>query len=202
MCIRDSCIGAVRWAARHAPRYGGDPTRLAVGGDSAGGNLAAATALSLRGAIGAPRIWALVLIYGVFDMSDLGSATVNRFLQRAYLPGAASDLLGDPRVSPIHAADRLPPCFIAVGTQDTLLAQNRMLRDRLAEADTPHVYVEERGMPHGFMQMEFTGRVGGIVDQAAGFLNAQLPEPRESLLKRQMLRIWYQYALSAFARKS
>ncbi|MGE0623859.1 MAG: alpha/beta hydrolase [Pseudomonadales bacterium] len=190
----EDCVAAVRWAASHARRFGGDPTRLVIGGDSAGANLAAATALSLRRAIGAPRIHALMLIYGVFDMSDLGSTAVSRFLHQAYLPGELVGLLEDARVSPIHAAHRLPPCFVVIGTRDTLLAQNRTLRDRLVAAGKPHVYIEEPGMPHGFMQMEFLGGVRAIVEQATRYLNSHLPTDHESRLLRRLLRSWYHLA--------
>src|SRR5215468_908484 len=61
----EDCIGAIRWAAREAKRFGGDASRLAVGGDSAGGNLAAASAAALHGDAAAPK--ACLLIYGVFD---------------------------------------------------------------------------------------------------------------------------------------
>jgi len=197
----EDCIAAVRWAASHAGRFGGDPTRLAIGGDSAGANLAAATALSLRRAIGAPRVRALVLIYGVFDMSDLGSAAVSRFLHQAYLPGSRG-LLDDHRVSPIHGADRLPPCFVVVGTRDSLLSQNRNLRDRLAAAGRAHVYIEEPGMPHGFMQMEFLGGVRSIVDRAVQYLDTHLPAHHESRLARRLLRRWYHFCSTLQGRRA
>ena len=186
----DDCIAAVHWAARNAQRFGGDPRRLAIGGDSAGANLAAATALSLRGRLGAPKIHAAVLIYGVFDMSDMGSVEANRFLHRAYLPGSLRQALSEPRVSPIHAAQELPRCFIVVGSRDTLLAQNRALSERLSAAGVHHVYVEERGMPHGFMQMEFLGRVSHVVGRAAEFLETQLPARSAPPLLSRLRRSW------------
>jgi len=189
----DDCIAAVRWAASHAERFGGDPARLAIGGDSAGANLAAATALYLRGAIGSPKVSALLLLYGVFDMSDLGSSSVNRFLHRAYLPGPLADLLTDPRVSPIHAARKLPPCFIMVGSQDSLLQQSQALRDELAATGTPHVYLEERGMPHGFMQMEFLGPVRGIVSEMAVFLSEHLADTAVTRFRRWRMQLWRRF---------
>ena len=178
------CVAAVRWAACNAERFGGDPARMAIGGDSAGGNLAAATALTLRRTMGIPRIHALILIYGVFDMSDLGSAS--RFLHDAYLRGATEQLLQDHRVSPLLGAHKLPPSFILIGTQDNLLDQNRALRDRLASAGLAHEYIEATGMPHGFMQMEILGRVRGNVERAVKFLEHHIPprapDPGESAL--------------------
>ncbi|MEN8183853.1 MAG: alpha/beta hydrolase fold domain-containing protein, partial [Myxococcota bacterium] len=65
----EDCVSAVRWAAREAPRWQGDPSRLAVGGDSAGGNLSAAVAAALADDEARPR--AALLLYGVFDFGAL-----------------------------------------------------------------------------------------------------------------------------------
>jgi len=183
----DDCLAAVHWAAAHAARYGGDPARLTLGGDSAGANLAAAVAIALAGRRDAPRVRALALIYGVFDMRDMGSASANRGIHRAYLPGEPEDWLNDPRVSPIHAAAALPPSFVIVGRQDPLLAQSRRLREILERAGVRHQYVEAAGMPHGFMQMEFLGGVRKLVKEMAQFLDreaapvAQAPGWRQRL---------------------
>jgi acetyl esterase len=190
------CIAAVRWAEDHAEQYHGDPARLAIGGDSAGANLAAATALSLRASLGAPKISALLLIYGVFDMSDMGNESANRFLHKAYLPESLADQLADPRVSPIHAAHKLPPSFVVVGTQDVLLEQSRELCRRLKLAGTRHVYLEERGMPHGFMQMEFLGRVRGVISQMTDFLNDELASRPATAWRRRRIRWWQQLRLT------
>lgn len=181
--LNDS-IAAIGWAVRHAHRYGGDPARLAVGGDSAGANLAAAAALSLRGAVSGAKISALALIYGVFDMSDLGSASANRFLHGAYLPRDPAGQLADFRVSPLVAADKLPPSFVVVGTRDSLLNQSRALRDGLHRAGTPHVLIEESGMPHGFMQMEFLGRTRPVIREMRKFLDVHLAETPRSRFRR------------------
>src|SRR5215468_6415692 len=63
----DDCVFATRWAVENAARYGGDAKRLAVGGDSAGGNLAAAVTAHLASDPSAPKVRAALLIYGVFD---------------------------------------------------------------------------------------------------------------------------------------
>lgn len=183
----NDCVSAIGWTVRNAHSYGGDPARLAVGGDSAGANLAAAAALSLRSAVSGPKISALALIYGVFDMSDLGSASANRILHDAYLAGEPAGQLADFRVSPLLAADKLPPSFVVVGTRDSLLDQSRALRDGLDLAGTPHVLIEEPGMPHGFMQMEFLGRTRSVVQLMRKFLNVHLAEtPRSRFRKLRM----------------
>lgn len=169
----DDCLAAVHWAAAHARRFGGDPERLTLGGDSAGANLAAAVAVALAGRRRTPRVRALALIYGVFDMRDMGSASANRSIHRAYLPGEPEAWLNDPRVSPIHAAHLLPPSFVIVGGQDPLVEQSRRLRRIVEQAGTRHAYMEAAGMPHGFMQMEFLGGVRKRVTEIAAFLDRE-----------------------------
>lgn len=186
----EDCVQAVYWATEHAVRFGGDPARIAIGGDSAGANLACATAGLLAGRLTAPKLSAALLIYGVFDMSDMGSSSANRFIHRAYLQGDTPEQLADPRVSPISWADRLPPCFVVVGTQDSLLVQNRRLRDALATAQIPHHYIEEATMPHGFMQMEFMGSARRVVQEAVEFLELHMAETPATRRRRLFLSLW------------
>src|SRR5262245_56153586 len=77
----DDCVFAVRWAAENVARYGGDPKRLAIGGDSAGGNLSAAVAAHLASDSSAPKLRAALLIYGAFDFQAL------RTMQQPSQPG-------------------------------------------------------------------------------------------------------------------
>ena len=114
----DDCLAAIAWAVAHAHEYGGDPARIAVGGDSAGGNLAAAVAIELAQRRRAPPLAAAVLIYGVFDFAEVGGPMFARSLRDAYLGrGASAALLRDTRVSPLHGARWLPPTLIIVGGQ-------------------------------------------------------------------------------------
>ena len=69
----DDCVFATRWAAIHAAELSASPDRLAVAGDSAGGNLAAAAALTLRDECDGPRLAAQLLIYPVTDYYAPGS---------------------------------------------------------------------------------------------------------------------------------
>jgi acetyl esterase len=184
----DDCVDAIRWAAREAPHYGGDPSRLAVGGDSAGGNLSAASAIALAGDRSAPAISAALLIYGVFDFAAMGDmaegiavpdpslAEAGRrmveMMVGAYLgPDRTQGLLADPRVSPIHGAAKLPPSHVVAGGADPLSAQARALVAALEASGVAHEHVELEGMPHGFVQMEFFPQARESIDRMVKFLD-------------------------------
>jgi acetyl esterase len=183
----EDCVSAVRWAAREAERFGGDPSRLAIGGDSAGGNLSAATAIALARDRSAPRIGAALLLYGVFDFGTIGDglgmdervAEIGRrmleLMVGSYLGAEPSpSLLRDPRVSPLHAAEHLPPCCVVVGGADPLVGQARRLAAALADAGVPHEHVVVDGMPHGFAQMEFFPQARQSIDRMVEFLRKHL----------------------------
>jgi acetyl esterase len=187
----DDCEFAVRWAAREAARWGGDASRLAIGGDSAGGNLSAAVAAALNGDSAAPDIAAALLIYGVFDFATMGAvldANVATDAQLAtaggkllelmigsYLGSDRADaLLRDPRVSPIHSVSKLPPCHVMVGSADGLAPQASALAAALERAGVEHEHVVYDGMPHGFAQMEFLPQARESIDRMVKFLGKHL----------------------------
>ena len=186
----DDCVAAIRWAAREAARYGGDPSRLAVGGDSAGGNLAAAAAIALADDPEV-RIGAALLIYGVFDFEQVGALdpemveanpgmaeageNLVELMVGSYLgPDRSEALMADPRVSPIHAADRLPPSYVLCGGADGLAAQAEVLAEVLLKARIPHEKRIVENMPHGFAQMEFFPQARESIDQMVAFLGRHL----------------------------
>ena len=180
----EDCLAAVRWAHHEAARFGGNPERLAIGGDSAGGNLAAAVAVALAGDPARPK--AALLIYGVFDFAMFGdfsilagadaqAAAIGRdmveMMVSAYLgqkPGDA--LLRDARVSPLHAAAKLPPSHVVVGSADTLAAQSEALVKALAAAGVPHEHYVDAGMPHGYAQMEMLPAARPAIERMLAFL--------------------------------
>ncbi|HET6470560.1 MAG TPA: alpha/beta hydrolase [Pseudomonadales bacterium] len=183
----DDCVFAVDWVFEHVREYGGDPARIAIGGDSAGGNLAAAVAIELAQRKRGPRVEAAVLIYGVFDFADVGGPLFSRVLHEAYLGANGAALLRDPRVSPVHGAHRLPPSLIIVGGQDPLIDDALALAQRLAAAGVRHEYVVAPGMPHGFVQMEFFGDARRSIERVQAFLARELAPTRRTQWRRRIL---------------
>jgi acetyl esterase len=180
----EDCLAAVRWAAREAPRFGGDPARLAVGGDSAGGNLSAAVAAALADEPSRPR--AAILLYGVFDFAAMNAMKLPAGLEQTPMSNAGERLvelmvgsylgrgreqhLHDPRVSPLRAAHRLPPCHVMVGSADPLVGQAEALVAALAEAGVEHEHFVDEGMPHGYAQMEFLPHARPAIERMVAFL--------------------------------
>jgi acetyl esterase/lipase len=166
----DDAVAATRWVAEHAEELGIDSRRLAVGGDSAGGNLAAAVALVLRDE-GGPALVHQLLFYPVTDRNfDTGSYLENaegymltrdamRFYWGIYLRDEAD--ADDQRASPLRARDfsNLPPALVITAEFDPLRDEGRAYADRLRNAGTPVVYHEYPGMVHGFATM------AGVLDQ-------------------------------------
>jgi acetyl esterase len=181
----DDCVHAIRWAVDEAARYGGDGSRLAVGGDSAGGNLSAAAAIALADDPKV-KISAALLIYGVFDFARMGEGLPEGALAEAsssvelmigsYLgpPPRSDAVLSDPRVSPIHQAAKLPPTHIVCGAEDPLAAQAESLREALESAGVEHEHFVVDGMPHGFAQMEFFPQARESIARMLAFLERTL----------------------------
>jgi acetyl esterase len=160
----EDCVAAVRWIAAHGADWGIDPGRLALGGDSAGANLALATLLSMRDA-GADPLRAGLLIYGAYapdtdtaaaaaygDGSYILSVEDIRWFWGHYLKGEADRR--NPLAAPLLADLRdLPPLLVSACEFDPLLDDSRRLVARLAEAGTPHRYVFWPGVTHACMHM-------------------------------------------------
>lgn len=166
----EDCIAATRWVAQQGSALGVDAKRIAVGGDSAGGNLAAVVAIALRDALGPPLVFQ-ALAYPATDQR-LGSAAHAKFgegylLTRDNLLWFRDNYLDprdydDWRASPIRAVDlaRLPPAHIITAGYDPLLDEGRAYSDRLVAAGVPVLYECFEGMAHGFLTM------GGVVAAA------------------------------------
>jgi acetyl esterase len=156
----DDCVFAIKWAAENAKRWNGDANRLAVGGDSAGGNLAAASLTSLAAEdYAGPKPRAALLIYGVYDTAATlargGNDASLEMMLKAYAAGGYPALLEDPRLSPLKAIrpGTLPPSFVICGTADALLPESKNIAEALGRADIRHEAHLLEEMPHGFLQM-------------------------------------------------
>jgi acetyl esterase len=157
----DDCIYAVKWAGLNARRWKGDGNRLAIGGDSAGGNLTAATLVSLaEERFSGPKPKAALLIYGVFDFPATLKRAKDRTgiegMVRAYAGKGYPTILDDSRLSPIKAvkAGGLPPCFVVCGTEDELLPESQNMAAALKSADIRRELEIYPDVPHGFVQMD------------------------------------------------
>ena len=156
---------ALQWLVAHAQEFGVDPTRVAVGGDSAGGNIAAAVTLMARDQ-GGPALAFQLLVYPVthhafdtpsYDRYADGYLLTRRGMQwnwNHYLPDAASGR--DPLASPLLAPDLrgLPPALLITAECDPLCDESEAYGRRLAEAGVPVEFRRYDGMLHAFFTME------------------------------------------------
>ena len=160
----DDAWAATRWVVAHAGELGVDAGRLAVAGDSAGGNLAAVVALMARDARG-PAIALQVLIYPVTDVGaesqSYGDFAEGYMLTRDGMRWFTNHYLKSPaeakdwRVSPLRAASlaKLPPALVITAGFDPLRDEGVAYARRLTEAGVQVDYVNYGGMIHGFMPM-------------------------------------------------
>src|SRR5690348_2513934 len=177
----DDCYAAVRWVAAHAEEIGVDPARLAVGGDSAGGNLAAAVALRARA--GGPALAGQLLIYPNTDQfADDQSmrAADDPFLfnrhsvawyRKHYLANPAD--ADNPLASPLRAESLagLPPALVITAECDPLRDQGEAYARRLADAGVKAERSRYPGMAHGFFRRPGTVDASrAALDQAASGL--------------------------------
>jgi acetyl esterase len=168
----EDCVAATSWVAEHAPELRVDRERLAVGGDSAGGNLAAVVSITARDA-GAPAIAFQLLIYPATRNDETVPSRVE--LRNGYL--LEQDLIdwfgecyvrtpadyADWRCSPFRAPDlsRLPPALVLTAEYDPLRDEGKDYADRLRAAGVKVTYRCHAGMIHGFVNM------GRVIPQAS-----------------------------------
>lgn len=192
----EDCYAATRWVAEHAAELGGDPGRVAVGGDSAGGNLAAAVTLMARER-GGPDLAGQLLVYPNTDyFADTGSMRENtdpwlfnrtsvEWYWRHYLTWPEDGR--NPLASPLRAEKLagLPPALVITAEYDPLRDEGEQYAHRLAEAGVPVHLTRYDGMVHGFFAMAGVLDAGGAaIRQAAeqlrawfGESDAPCPEP-------------------------
>jgi acetyl esterase len=158
----DDAWAATQWVAAEALSLGVDASKLAVGGDSAGGNLAAVVALRAREAGLALALQ--VLVYPVIDF-DFGTQSYAEHatglnLSRAKMEWYWKQYLGDadgthPDASPARASDHagLAPALVQTAEHDPLVSEGEAYAARLAEAGVPVAFTRYDGMIHGFLRM-------------------------------------------------
>jgi acetyl esterase len=163
---------ATRWAFEHAELLNIDPAKIAVGGDSAGGNLAAVVAQMAQDS-GEFSVALQVLIYPMTDQSReypsyernesgymLTRKALHWFMDN-YIPDTQDR--SDPRASPMlrESLEGLPPALVISAEFDPLVDENEAYANRLKEAGVPTDYVCFPGMIHPFFTL------GGVVEDAA-----------------------------------
>ena len=186
----DDALAATRWVHQQAATLGLDAARLAVGGDSAGGNLAAVVALAARDAGDLPIAYQL-LIYPATDMRRgapshttngqgylLTKDTIDYFHDH-YITDVAHDL--DWRASPLLHADlsKLPPALVLTAGYDPLRDEGLAYAVRLTEAGNRASYICFERQIHGFITM------GRVLDEANTAVALCAAELRRALHSRQ-----------------
>jgi acetyl esterase len=169
----EEMVAMTRLAAREGAGFGIDPARLALGGDSAGANLALAAALALRDA-GEKALKFQLLLYGCFS-TDCDSPSWQRFGQGAGLsqtqmkwiwetylerPEQAGDWRAAPMLGDLAG---VAPAHLIVGSLDPLIDDSNNLALKLKAAGVPHQLTVYQGINHGFIRY---GRLIGTARRA------------------------------------
>lgn len=166
----DDCFAAVEWVEKNAAKFNGDPSKIAIGGDSAGGNLAAAVSLIARDR-GSPSIKYQVLIYPVTNLDFNTRSYIENgegyVLTRDSMIWYAQQYLNSEKemqnvqVAPFLAEnlEGLPPALILTAQYDPLKDDGASYASRLIQAGVNVEYKYYSGMIHGFLWMT------GIIDE-------------------------------------
>jgi acetyl esterase len=175
----EDAFAATAWIAANGAALGIDPARLVVAGDSAGGNLAAVTALMARDA-GGPSLSMQVLIYPTTDFAEEAESVARlaegylltresiRWVKRNYLRDERDAV--DWRASPLRAGDlsRLPAAYIITAGFDPLRDEGGAYAERLAQAGTAVTHECFEGQVHGFLLMGADMAAAGHAIQRIG----------------------------------
>ena len=158
----EDAFAAVHWASNNAAQWGGDAARLALGGDSSGGHLAAVTANRLCTTPEAPALRGLLLLYPVTDHPNANHLS---YIENATGYGLEAKLMGwfweqyargfspdDPNVSPLrlHKVPPLPPTLVATAEYDVLRDDGIAYAEKLAAAGVAVTHINAPDMHHNF----------------------------------------------------
>jgi acetyl esterase len=159
----DEAYAALQWVAENAESLGGDPARITVAGDSAGGNLSAVVSIRSRDRNG-PKIQYQALIYPATNLASLDTEShrlfsTGFFLTREgmesfiehYVPGQQDRV--DPYASPLLVRDHsnLPPAIVITAQFDPLRDEGEAYAEKLRQAGVPVELTRYDGMIHGFV---------------------------------------------------
>jgi acetyl esterase len=182
----DDCLAATRWVGEHAAAFDGDPDRIAVGGDSAGGNLATVTALRIRDE-GGPALCAQLLVYPVTDHVERETASMRDnadgyLLTRDTIRWFANHYLGpdgnpdDARVCPLRAVSLadLPPALVLTAEYDPLRDEGEAYAEALRAAGVATTLSRYDGAIHGFFMFYSVVTLGrAVMDESCSWLRQQ-----------------------------
>jgi acetyl esterase len=182
----EDCLAAFRWVAEHAASLGGRPDCIAIGGDSAGGNMAAVCSLQLRDEPG-PKPAFQLLIYPATDLAQhrpsyqscgqdfLLTIAMMQWFMGHYLADPAQ--AQDPRVSPLLAPDvsGLPPTFLCTAGFDPLRDEGKAFAEKLQAAGVPTIYRNFESLTHGFVGFTAIAAAARAMDEIAFALRQGLP---------------------------
>lgn len=186
----EDCYAATQWIASHASELQGDATRIAIGGDSAGGNLSAVVAQMARDRSGPPLVFQL-LIYPATDMR-MNTPSIEEngkgylltkedmiWFSNHYLPNSEDKLHS--QASPFLATDLsgLPPALIITAEYDPLRDEGELYGERLKEAGVPVTVSRYKGAIHGFVGLIELGNQA-LAEAAAALKAAFAAKPTSS----------------------
>lgn len=179
----DDAVAALDWVRAEATHLGVDPDRIAVGGDSAGGNLAAVVAQERR-----DHVVFQLLVYPTVDLTmsypSIDENAEGYLLTKDHMTWFSNHYVGgdvdrrDPRMSPLFAEDLtgLPPAFIITAEYDPLRDEGEAYGERLAEAGVDVDVQRYEGLIHAFFQMN------GVIEAADGALDEAAERLRKALV--------------------
>ena len=186
-CQVEDAVASFRWAVDNADKWGADRDRIAVGGDSAGGNLAInVTQAAAAGKCPMPEFQLLVYPLTQFvDIREKGvrlqegpflSTALFEFFRTAYLEDGQDRM--DPRISPLFMKDfnNLPPAYVLTAGWDPLRDEGKAYASKLAAAGVRVTERDHAGQPHGFFNTtpvsiparDAIAETGRMVGQALG----------------------------------
>lgn len=183
----EQVVGVVRWLGEHGAALGIDPRRIALGGDSAGGNLSIGAALALRDAGECERVRGLLLIYPAFDRECSPEA-----LARYGIPGAVltadeviyfwdnytggADVRGNPLACPIRGRlEGLPPVCLTIPECDVLTETSAIMARKLEAAGVRVAYHLYPGATHSFIEaVSISPLADRAIEDGANWLSATL----------------------------